>query len=367
MNVVSVVGRTRLTVDKFNFFSPSVIVWNPFFSFSCQVVGSCAFKRSVPVKTEDSPGILVEERENVPHSPESTIVPETPDSLIKPSHNSGVHYDVTCSPVSRSPSSRGLAVKNNLFARKPMRPLQNESPKAKDQDNWRSDCSRGGSVKRRMFSPDELQRVKRVRPMPVKRPSQSPLKEPGSSAANGLHDYLEEIRCLKSTVPKIKPGQNAKQAPNLLKAGQIVFLNDSKSGHMAQDTRKEEKALGENKFSTKLSKASSSHSNKSNVIGDASFTLISEPKPFVDHDLSRVLSTNGELVCSFTCDVPDESELTLPHPSKGGNADKCHEKDRYPNGKATLDDLQEELDDSWFDDKMEPSTIVPKEKPSKSE
>lgn len=337
-----------------------------FFPFSYQVVGSCAFKKSVPVKTEDSPGVLGEERENVPLSPQSTIVPETPDSLIKPSHNSDVHHDVTRSPVSRSPSSRGSAVKNNLFARMPMRSLQNECQETKNQDNWKSDCSRG-SVKRRMFSPDEPQRAKRVRPMPVKRSSQSPLKEPSSSAANGLHDYLEEIRCLKTTVPKIKPGQNAKQPPNPLKAGQITFQNDSKSGRLTQVTRKEERALGENEFSTKMSKASSSHSNKSNSISEASFTLISEPKPFVDQDLSKVLSINGELVCSFKCDVPEVLEPTLPHPSKGGNVEKCPEEDKNQDGKASLDDLQEELDDSWFDDKMEPSTTKPKEKPSKSE
>lgn len=335
------------------------------------MVGPCAFKKSVPVKTEDSCGVLVEENENVPLSPESTIVPETPDSLIKPSHNKGVP-DVTRSPVSRSPSSRGSAVKNNLFTRMPMRSLQNESPKAKDQDDWKSNCSRGGSVKRRMFSPDEPQKAKRVRPMPVKRPSQSPLKEPSSSAANGLHDYLEEIRCLKSTGPNIKAGENVKKAPNLLKAGQITFLNDSKSGRLAQDTRREERALGENRFSTKLSKASSSsHFGNSNGTGEGSFTLISEPKPFVEHDLSRDLSINGELLCSFTCDEAEKPvrkmKLTSPRPSKEGNAGICPEEDRNQDEKPTFEDLQEELDDSWFDDKMEPSSTEPKEKPPKSE
>ncbi|XP_041921126.1 DNA replication ATP-dependent helicase/nuclease DNA2 isoform X1 [Alosa sapidissima] len=330
--------------------------------FSPKVVGSCSYKKNVPVKTKDSPGVLVEDTENVPLSPECTIVPETPDSLIKPHNHSGVDHDVTRSPVSRSPSSRGSAVKNNLFTRMPMRPLQNESPKAKDQDNSKSDRSHVASAKRRMFSPDEPQRAKRVRAMPVKRPSRSPLKDPSSSAANGLNDYIEEIRCLKSTNSHTKPGQNTKQAPKPLKAGQITFTTDrKKSGPVPQDSRREKT----------LSEASCSHSNKGNGIGGSTFTSISKPKPVEDYDFSRDLAINGELVCSFTCDVPEEPtrsmESTLFHPSRGGIANICQAKHRSTDGKATQDDLQEELDDSWFDEKMEPFATEPKEKLSKSE
>lgn len=336
----------------------------PLFSFSCKVVGSSSYKKSLPVKTEDSTGVLVES-ENVPLSPESFVIPETPESLIKLHNPSGVLNDVTRSPVSRSPSSRGSGVKSNLFTRMPMRSLQNESPKAKDHDNSKSDCTGGGSVKRRMFSPDEPQRAKRVRPMPVKRPSQSPLKDPNSSAVNGLDDYLEEIRCPKSTIPKTKPGPNTKHAPKLHNAGQIMFTNDGKLGRKSLHSRSEEKTLDEDKLSTESSKANSSRSNRSKGFGESTFTVISEPKPIMDHNISRGLSINEELVCSFACNVPEEAmdkmESTVLHPPKGGHF--CQVKDRDTDGKATVDDIQEELDDSWFDDKMEPSHTEPKEKP----
>ncbi|KAL2083251.1 hypothetical protein ACEWY4_021024 [Coilia grayii] len=339
--------------------------------FSPKVVSSYSNKRSVPVKTEASSGVAMEDRENIAQSPETTIVPETPDSLIKPHSPSAVLHDVTRSPVSRSPSSRASGRKSNLFGRMPMRTLQNESPKAKHADDSKRDCTRMGSVKRQMFSPDEPQKAKRVRPMPVKRPAQSPLKDPNSTAAVNLNDFLEKIHWPKSTLSKMKLETSTNCATKLSKAGQITFMNKSELAHNAQASKGVGKTLLKNKISTKSVKASSSCFNKSNEIDESTFTLISEPKTLMDHDISSAFTVNGKLTCSFTCDVPevtvDKMKSTLLQQPKCKNSDTLQMTDRNTDGRSTLDDLQEELDDGWFDDKMEACHTEPKEKPSKSE
>ncbi|XP_063047000.1 DNA replication ATP-dependent helicase/nuclease DNA2 [Engraulis encrasicolus] len=371
--------------------------------FSAKVPNSGLNKKSPP-KTEVSSGVVEVYSENISQTPETTFVPETPDSLIRTHRPTTADpHGVTRSPVSRSPLSKASGKKSDLFgARRPMQTLLNESPKAKHGDGSKAHTRSMGSVKRQMFSPEEgAQKAKRARPLSVRRPAPSPLKDPNSTDADGLDDFLDEIQRPKSTLFKTKLQTSTNCATKRSKVGQITFKNDCALTHNAETSKKVENPVLKNKLIPASMKARSSPPSKSDEMDENSFTLISEPKPARNHVGSSEFTANGKLISSSTCEVPvkpatnhvssshitDNEKLisfsTCEVPEEnvnemesaplqqaeadGGNAGICQTTDRPADVKATVDEVQDELDDSWFDDKMEASHTEAKDKPSTSE
>lgn len=336
------VTKTSHRVNIASFFSPK------------KVLSSTSSKKDSLTRTDGSPDGLMKNKENLHSSLESTIIPETPENVIK-SHNPGSdrHDGVSCSPVSRGTSGSGSAVRSCLVARMPMHLLQNESPKAKECTSSNSDNSHATSVKRRMFSPDKPQNAKRVKRLSVKRPHSSPLKFPKSSSASGLEQYLKELHSSSTNSHITKT--DFEVCPSCHDTIQITSTHHCKLKFERKDSKEQIRA--EKDFSTALH---APISTPLMTVNDDSHVANTSQQKSISHN-DPGLFLNEELICSFTCDVleakiktMDQRDSAVPHHSKEVSGMVSQVKNESSPGKKTLERGEEEaVDDSWFDDHME--------------
>ncbi|XP_028845004.1 DNA replication ATP-dependent helicase/nuclease DNA2 [Denticeps clupeoides] len=250
--------------------------------------------------------------ENLCSSPDPNVVPETPDSLIKPRKPSGLLTDASRSPVCRSPQSKGFGVRGKLVVRMPMKPLKNEGPSAMDPSYPQREHAHGGSVKRRMLSPEDGQKSKRLRPLSVKRPRKELVMDSELSCAKSLSECLEEVRRSSGVLAKTKRSDiKCPQQPDW--SGQsgrnFTRITDLKSDDILQDL----------------------------------------------HDSELVVS------CKCETDAAQASSSCLKNRSQG--EEECQGPDRGPDWIEPFS-VEDELDDCWFDDKMEPNFTEAKPKQS---
>lgn len=278
-------------------------------------------------------------------SPDPSAVPDTPDSLrTKNSISPNTSYE-NRSPVSRGQHSKAVRGKTSLMVtRKLIQPQKNISPEPVDSFKPKNGTNHSGSVKRLLYSSENIQSAKRPRTMSV----QKPLKGSDSdSSLLGTNISVPEDSLLKAfsknPVKKIKADVahfgNSRVVP-----GSCAKVNRNTNGVC------------------KSSKKSSYHLNPSKCDKENSITGLSVVSETNDLDLvmshsSRTQKGSSEEETLVSCPV------TMKRPLKV--TAELQAKDKSADGKTlsvSLEDEFNDLMDDWFDDVTEQTSEAPKPK-----
>lgn len=284
------------------------------------------------------------EDKKVPHSPDPSTVPDTPDSLrTKNSISPNTSYE-NRSPVSRGQHSKAVRGKTSLMTRKLIQPQKNISPEHVDSFKPKNGTNHSGSVKRLLYSSENIQSAKRPRTMSV----QKPLKGSDSdSSLLGTNISVPEDSLLKafskSPVKKIKADvahfENSRVVP-----GPCAKVNGKPNGV------------------SKPSKKSSYHLNPSKCDKENPLTGLSVVYKTNELDLvmshsSRTQKGSSEEETLFSCPVTMKRPLQVTA--------ELQAKDKSADGKTlsvSLEDEFNDLMDDWFDDVTEQTSEAPKPK-----
>ncbi|XP_026869945.2 DNA replication ATP-dependent helicase/nuclease DNA2 [Electrophorus electricus] len=276
-------------------------------------------------------------------------IPETPESETRAPATEGPR-----SPVSRSPRSRSLNCKTNLMASRSSLPQEKRSPKSGDTLEEKNGISRFVSVKRLMGS-ESLQKTKR----PRVRQFQRDFEKESSSPGEDLDTFLQIIRDspdFQNGTPQKGDSKNTER-----KSGKVKrILSEKNSEFSTLSEMKMGKLTSEKVYGATVSKHSKDNHLKKHGSNENEkenkFVLVTAPKT----NMAEMPSDNqSDLVLSYSswiCDNKKQKSVLSCPVNENKSLKECsevlaaQEKD-LTNSEENFTDLE----DSWFDDKMEQS------------
>lgn len=281
------------------------------------------------------------EDKKVPHSPDPSAVPDTPDSLrTKNSISPDTSYE-NRSPMSRGLHSKSVRGKTRQMTRKVMQLQKNICPEPEDSFEPKNGTNHSGSVKRLLYSSENIQSAKRPRTMSVQKLS---IGSDCESSVLGANINVPEDSLLKafskSPVKKIKADpahfESSRLAP---KTNSVLKLSKNPSHHLS------------------LSKCDKENSVTLNTKPESDLSVVSETNELdlVMSHSSRILKGSSEEETFVNCPV------TMKRPLKV--TAELQAKDKSADGKTlSLEDEFNDLMDDWFDDVTEKKSEAPKPK-----
>ncbi|XP_057197424.1 DNA replication ATP-dependent helicase/nuclease DNA2 [Triplophysa rosa] len=291
------------------------------------------------------------EDEKVPHSPDPSAVPDTPDSLrTKNSISPNTLYE-NRSPVSRGLHCKAVRGKTSLVTRKLRQPPKRISPEPVDSFEPKNGTNHSGSIKRLLYSSENIQSAKRPRTMSVQK---HPIRSDSDSNLSGTNINVPEDSLLKafskSPVKKIKADlarfENSRMVP-----GPCAKLNGKTNGVV--------KLSKKSSYHLSLSKCDKENSVTLNTKPESDLSLVSEINELdlvMSHSSrTQKVSSGGETF--FSCPVTMKRSLKVTA--------ELQAKDKSADGKTlsvSLEDEFNDLMDDWFDDVTEPTSEAPKPK-----
>ncbi|XP_056616934.1 DNA replication ATP-dependent helicase/nuclease DNA2 [Triplophysa dalaica] len=285
------------------------------------------------------------EDKKVPQSPDPSAVPDTPDSLrIKNSISPNILYEKR-SPVSRGLHSKAVRGKTSLATRKLRKPPKHISPEPVDSFEPKNGTNHSGSVKRLLYSSENIQSAKRPRTMSVQK---IPIGSYADSNLPGTNIDVPEDSLLKafskSPVKKIKADiarfENGRMVP-----GPCAKLNGKTNGVV------------------KLSKTFSNRLSFGKCDKENSVTLNTESDPINEINVLDLVMSHSSRTQKGSSDEERfvSCPVTMKRPLKV--TAELQTKDKSADGKTlSVEDEFNDLMDDWFDDVTEQTLEAPKPK-----
>lgn len=289
-------------------------------------------------------------------------IPETPESEKRQHRPLQPFSEGPCSPVSRSPRSRGLTCKTKLLYRRSLQAENKTSPKSGDTFEAENGIGHFGSVKRLMRGSETHQKAKRPRT------GQLP-KNSGKESSSERDDLSKFLQIIHETADMKDEASMKGISKNIeRKSGKAVKILTEKNSSISTLSGKtlgnmpSEKRNGASGSFTKLPRVTSLR-NSSSEDEKENISLSTEPS----RDLAEISSDiQSDLVVSYT---------SLVCNSDGGekkeNVFICENEMKSKQVK-NLDDSEKAittaeenfsiLDDSWFNEEMERNFEEPEHK-----
>lgn len=271
-------------------------------------------------------------------------IPETPESETKHQCSKQPFSEGPCSPVSRSPRSRGFMYKTKLLSSSSLQPQNSTSPKSGDTLKAENGNGHFGSVKRLMLGLETHQKAKRPRTGKFQKSS----KQESSSEEEDLNKCLQLIR--ENADLKDEKSIKGFSKNDEKKSGKAERTLSCKIlGNMTSEKRNSATGSITKLLTASHQKISFSEDEKENV------SHITEPSK----DLTEISSDNqSDLMVSYTSwvcnsDGGEKKENVLICVNKKESTEIKNLGDEKAITPAE-DDFSI-LDDSWFDDQMEQS------------
>ncbi|KAI5617418.1 DNA replication ATP-dependent helicase/nuclease DNA2 isoform X1 [Silurus asotus] len=322
-------------------------------------------KSTVPHKSSN-PGTTIRVKEEVPdimqtcdrqdtRFPLSPLtIPETPESEKK-HHCPKQPFSVgPCSPVSRSPHSRGLSCKTKLLSSRLLQPQNETSPKS--GDTFEAENCQFGSVKRLIHGLESQPKAKRPRTGQVLKSAEQESfseRDEMSKFPLNIHESanLKDKTLMKGFSKNIEKRLDKAVKTLSVKNPLITTVPGKILGNMTSEKKNGAPGSVTNLPPISHRKISSSEDEKENT------PLSTEPST----DYTEISSDNqSDLVVSYTswvCNNDGEKEKSK----------QIYNLDDKEKASPTAEENLNILDDSWFNDQMEQSFQEPEHKKSKIE
>lgn len=263
-------------------------------------------------------------------------IPETPESETKHQCSKQPFSEGPCSPVSRSPRSRGFMYKTKYLSSSSLQPQDRTSPKSGDTLKAENGNGHFGSVKRLMLGLEMHQKAKRPRTGKFQKSS----KQESSSEEEDLNADLKDEKSIKgfSKNDEEKSGKAEKTRSCKIMGNMTSEKRNSATGSITKLARASHQ------------KISFSEDEKENV------PHITEPSK----DLTEMSSDDQlDLMVSYTSwvcnsDGGEKKENVLICVNEKESTEIKNLRDNEKAITPAEDDFSI-LDDSWFDDQMEQS------------
>lgn len=273
------------------------------------------------------------EDKKVPCSPDPSAVPDTPDSLrTKNSISPDISYE-NRSPVSRALHPKAFRAKTSQMTRKLMQPQKNIGPEPADSYEPKNGTNHSGSVKRLLYSSENIRSAKRQRTASVQKLD---IGSDCDSNLLGVSRNVPEDSLLKALSKS--PMKKIKADPAHFETNSALKLSKKSSYHLS------------------LGKCDKENSVTMNAKPKSDLSVGSKTNELMSHS-SRVLKGSSKDETFVNCPV------TMKRPLKVTAEPQA--KDKSADGKTMSVSLENEFNDlmdDWFDDVTEQKSEAPKPK-----